>query len=102
MSLLSLEGVRKRFGSVEALRGVTFTLWIAAAVALGMSFPTWFIGVGDFKFTRLFVPILQVIMFGMGTTLSVADLRPASSPAPETSPFCARASRSTRRGRSRA
>lgn len=55
------------------LRSLTFTLWIAAGVALGMSFPSWFIGIGDFKFTGLFVPILQVIMFGMGTTLSVAD-----------------------------
>ncbi len=55
------------------LQHVAFTLWIAAGVALGMSFPRWFIGLGDFKFTSLFVPILQVIMFGMGTTLSVAD-----------------------------
>lgn len=55
------------------LRNVTFTLWIATGVALGMSFPGWFLGIGDFKFTSLFVPILQVIMFGMGTTLSVAD-----------------------------
>ena len=38
-----------------------------------MSFPSWFIGVGDFKFTQLFVPILQVIMFCMGTTLSAHD-----------------------------
>ncbi len=42
-------------------------------VALGMSFPAAFVGIGDFKFTTLFVPILQIIMFGMGTTLSVAD-----------------------------
>lgn len=55
------------------LRSVTFTLWIAAGVTLGMSYPTWFIGVGDFRFTSLFVPLLQIIMFGMGTTLSVAD-----------------------------
>lgn len=55
------------------LRNVTFTLWIATGVALAMSFPSWFIGIGDFKFTSLFVPILQLIMFGMGTTLSVAD-----------------------------
>jgi BASS family bile acid:Na+ symporter len=55
------------------LQCVTFTLWIAAGVTLGMSFPTWFLSVGDFKFTRLFVPILQIIMFGMGTTLSIAD-----------------------------
>jgi len=55
------------------LRKWTFTIWIATAVVIGMSYPTWFIGVGDFKFTKLFVPILQVIMFCMGTTLSVHD-----------------------------
>jgi BASS family bile acid:Na+ symporter len=55
------------------LRNVTFSLWIAAGVALGMSYPTWFLGVGDFKYTTLFVPILQLIMFGMGTTLSISD-----------------------------
>lgn len=56
-----------------ALRPLAFTIWIAAGVVLGMCHPTWFIGVGDFKYTALFVPILQVIMFGMGTTLSVGD-----------------------------
>lgn len=55
------------------LRSLTFTLWIALGVVLGMSYPGAFIGIGDFKFTSLFVPILQVIMFGMGTTLSVTD-----------------------------
>lgn len=55
------------------LKSVSFTFWILTGVAVGMSFPNWFIGVGDFKFTSLFVPILQIIMFGMGTTLSVAD-----------------------------
>ena len=40
---------------------------------MGMTFPGWFIGIGDFKFTSLFVPILQLIMFCMGTTLSVGD-----------------------------
>lgn len=57
----------------QKLRSVTFALWTVAGVVLGMSFPDWFVGVGDFKFTTLFVPILQVIMFGMGTTLSLAD-----------------------------
>jgi bile acid:Na+ symporter, BASS family len=55
------------------LKSVTFTFWILTGVALGISFSKWFLGVGDFKFTSLFVPILQIIMFGMGTTLSVDD-----------------------------
>ena len=55
------------------LRPWTFTLWVAAAVVAGLAFPTWFIGVGDFKFTALFKPLLMLIMFCMGATLSVAD-----------------------------
>jgi BASS family bile acid:Na+ symporter len=50
-----------------------FTLSIVAAVVLGLTIPKLFIGVGDFKFTSLFVPILQLIMFCMGTTLSIGD-----------------------------
>ena len=57
----------------EEFRSVTFTVWIAAGVAVGMAFPQWFLGIGNFRFTALFVPILQVIMFGMGTTLSLTD-----------------------------
>jgi BASS family bile acid:Na+ symporter len=55
------------------LRKWAFTISIATAVVVGMTYPTWFLGVGEFKFTRLFVPILQVIMFCMGTTLSIGD-----------------------------
>ena len=56
-----------------SIRKWLFTLSILLAVATGMTFPDWFIGVGDFEFTRLFVPILQVIMFCMGATLSIGD-----------------------------
>ena len=133
------------------LKQLAFTIWIAAAVVVGMSFSTWFIGIGRelvpeakgahphteavldrvikgaddeedgrlslvefkkvdfqeiefnddhfaegdknddgsldraellgvldreqkcFRFTTLFIPVLQIIMFAMGTTLSVAD-----------------------------
>lgn len=55
------------------LRHFTFTLWIATGAALGMSFPYWFIKWGDFELTELFVPLLQLIMFGMSLSLSLAD-----------------------------
>jgi BASS family bile acid:Na+ symporter len=58
---------------LPALRRWSFLLFLSAAVIIGMTLPQWFIGVGDFKFTRLFIPLLQVIMFCMGTTLSVQD-----------------------------
>lgn len=60
-------------GGFPGPRKWAFLIWLSTAIVVGMTFPTWFIGVGDFKFTRLFIPILQMIMFCMGTTLSVGD-----------------------------
>ena len=60
-------------GGFPAFRNWAFLIWLSTAIVIGMTFPGWFIGVGDFKFTRMFMPILQLIMFCMGTTLSVAD-----------------------------
>ncbi len=57
----------------ESLRGVSFTIWIFAAVTAAMFYPQYFLYVGDFKLDRLIVPLIQVIMFGMGTALSVQD-----------------------------
>jgi predicted Na+-dependent transporter len=42
-------------GGHPLLRKWAFTIWIGAAVTVGMAYPTWLIGIGDFKFTRLFV-----------------------------------------------
>jgi BASS family bile acid:Na+ symporter len=62
------------------LRQLAFTIWIATGVVVGMAFhksfitfPPWFFGLGDWELTVLFIPVLQMIMFAMGTTLSVAD-----------------------------
>lgn len=61
------------FMAHEALRGVAFTVWVLAFVAASMFYPAafgmWF--GRDLKI--LIVPLIQVIMFGMGTTLSVKD-----------------------------
>ncbi len=60
-------------GGIPVLRRWAFTIWILAAVAVGMCWPTLFLRYGTFEYTTLFVPILQVIMFCMGTTLSIDD-----------------------------
>lgn len=70
------------------LRQLAFTIWIATGVVVGMSFhesfitfPPWFFGLGDRELTVLFIPVLQIIMFAMGTTLMRRTL-PASSKCP--------------------
>lgn len=55
------------------LKGFSYSLWIFASVALAMYYPQHFLGMGDFKFSQLIVPLLQIIMFGMGSQMSLHD-----------------------------
>lgn len=55
------------------LKGLSFTVIILAVVSLAMYYPEYFKNVGDFKLSALIVPLLQIIMFGMGTELSFKD-----------------------------
>ena len=50
-----------------------FTFWVFAFCSAAMFFPAMFLYWGGFKLTNLIVPLIQVVMFGMGATLSVAD-----------------------------
>jgi len=55
------------------LRGLSYTVMIIAVVSLAMYQPQYFRTVGDFKLSALIIPLLQIIMFGMGTELSLKD-----------------------------
>ena len=58
-----------------------FGIAILACAAVAFAFPSAFTEWGGVKLTSLVVPAIQVIMFGMGTTLSLADfLRVAKRP----------------------
>ncbi|MDX2249499.1 MAG: bile acid:sodium symporter family protein [Bacteroidia bacterium] len=57
----------------ERLKGYSFTMVIFTAVSAAMFYPAPFISAGDFQFKTLIVPILMVIMFGMGTSMSFKD-----------------------------
>jgi len=61
------------FRGYDLLKGYSYTIMIFAAVSLSMYYPMYFISVGDFKLSRLITPLLQIIMFGMGTSLSWKD-----------------------------
>ena len=72
MFILLAIGVR---GSDSLFKSFAFTFWIFAAVSLAMFYPELFIRVGDFKLSALIIPLIQIIMFGMGTSLSVQDFK---------------------------
>jgi BASS family bile acid:Na+ symporter len=58
---------------IDRFKGLSFTVLIFAAVSLSMYYPQSFVHVGDFQLKKLIVPLLQVIMFGMGTAMSFND-----------------------------
>jgi bile acid:Na+ symporter, BASS family len=57
----------------EKLKGFSYTLWIFTAVTASMFYPQLFISVGGFQLKKLIVPLLQIIMFGMGSQMSFKD-----------------------------
>lgn len=57
----------------EILKGLTYPIVILAAAATAMFYPQYFIQIGDFKLSGLIIPLLQIIMFGMGTTMTFND-----------------------------
>lgn len=57
----------------EKLQGISFSLLIFAVVSLAMNYPAPFVSWGDFRLSALIVPLLQLIMFGMGTQVSAKD-----------------------------
>ena len=56
-----------------AYKGFSYTIWIFTAVTASMFYPGLFTSVGDFQLKLLIVPLLQIIMFGMGSQMSMAD-----------------------------
>ena len=55
------------------MRTYLYPFLIIIAAMLAMLFPSVFITIGDFQLKRLIVPLLQIIMFGMGTTMGLKD-----------------------------
>ena len=55
------------------LKRYGFTLSIVLAVIVAMIWPQYFRSIGDYKLSNLIIPLLQVIMFGMGTEMSLND-----------------------------
>jgi BASS family bile acid:Na+ symporter len=56
----------------EKLKGLSFTMQIFAFVSFTLYFPQLFTNWG-FNTNSLIVPSIQIIMFGMGTKLSISD-----------------------------
>ena len=68
-SLLIATGV----SLIGTLRRAAYSFWIICAVTTALTFPQYFTQVGGFDLKQLIIPLLQLIMFGMGTAMSIKD-----------------------------
>jgi BASS family bile acid:Na+ symporter len=50
----------------QNVKGLSYTVIVLTAVTASMFYPQFFTSVGTFQLKTLIVPLLQVIMFGMG------------------------------------
>ena len=57
----------------QTVKGFSYTIWIFTAVSASMFYPQYFTSIGDFQLKTLIVPLLQIIMFGMGSQMSLND-----------------------------
>lgn len=61
------------FRGFAALKGFSYTLIIFAAVTTALYYPQYFVQVNGVKLSILITPLIQIIMFGMGTSMNVKD-----------------------------
>lgn len=61
------------FRGNQFLKGLSYTVMIIGVVSFAMYHPQYFKTIGNFKLSALIIPLLQIIMFGMGTELSLKD-----------------------------
>ncbi|WP_429399733.1 bile acid:sodium symporter family protein [Mucilaginibacter lappiensis] len=61
------------FRGFTLLKGFSYTLIIFAAVTTALYYPQYFIQVNGVKLAVLITPLIQLIMFGMGTSMSIKD-----------------------------
>ena len=61
------------FSGYRTLNGLVFTTMIFAGVSAALYYPEVFTYVGDCKLTILIIPLIQIIMFGMGTQMGLKD-----------------------------
>ena len=62
-------------GSINSLKSYQYTAWIVVAIICGMIYPTAFLKWGDFDLRNkwLLLVVVQIVMFGMGTQMSIKD-----------------------------
>ncbi len=71
--MFSLVSFAIAFRGYPSLKGFSYTVTIFAAVSLALYYPQYFSTWGGFKLSKLIKPLIMLIMFGMGTSMSLKD-----------------------------
>lgn len=61
------------FRTRKALQGYAYSVMIFAMVAVALFYPQYFVRINGFPLAELITPLIQLIMFGMGTSMSLQD-----------------------------
>ena len=57
----------------QSLKGFTYSIMIFTGVTIALFYPGYLVEINDFKLASLITPLIQIIMFGMGTRMSASD-----------------------------
>ena len=73
--ILGFSSIAIGAGHLKVLSGYQYTFWIITAVCAGLLYPDFFLHVGSFDMRNkwLILIIIQMVMFGMGTQMSIED-----------------------------
>src|SRR6478752_5550216 len=73
--LALIAGLAIGLGAVSSLKGYQYTAWIVAAVVAALVYPGAFVKWGDLDLRNkwLVLVVIQLVMFGMGTQMSLHD-----------------------------
>lgn len=63
----------KNLNFIQSLKNYGFTIAIFFAALFAFFFPQFFLQIGNYKLSGLIIPLLQIIMFGVGATMTFED-----------------------------
>ncbi len=75
LAVLAAVSIALGLGALKTLRTYQYTAWILVAILCGMLYPSAFLSWGDLDLRNpwLILIIVQMVMFGMGTQMSLKD-----------------------------
>ncbi|WP_353197348.1 bile acid:sodium symporter family protein [Parapedobacter defluvii] len=73
LAILFFIALAVAFQGYAVLKGFSYTMVILASFTAAVSYPQYFTKWGNFDLSTLITPSIQLIMFGMGTTMGIKD-----------------------------